>query len=49
MKGRYLIYVSAFFVIAYLVAKNPQPYQLAANKFTEWFAKSFSAFGRVAK
>jgi hypothetical protein len=49
MKGRYFIYVSAFFVIAYLILKNPTPYKLASDKFVEWFAKSFSAFGRVAK
>jgi hypothetical protein len=49
MKYRYFIYVSAAFVIGYLILKNPRPYQLAANKFVEWFSKSFSVFGRVAK
>jgi hypothetical protein len=49
MKFKYIIYVSAAFAIAYLVLKNPTGYQVAMNKFTAWFSKSFSAFGRVTQ
>lgn len=49
MKFRYVIYGSAFFVVAYLILKNPAGYQVASNRFTDWFAKTFSAFGRVNK
>jgi hypothetical protein len=48
MRFKYVIYISAFFVVAYLILKNPSGYQTAANKFTAWFAKTFSAFGRVS-
>lgn len=47
MKLKWVIYISAFFVVAYLILKNPSGYQTAMNKFTAWFAKTFSAFGRV--
>lgn len=46
---KYMIYASAFFVLAYLILQNPTGYRTAANKFTEWFSKSFSAFGRIGK
>jgi hypothetical protein len=49
MKAKYVIYISAAFVLAYLVLKNPTGYQAALNKFTDWFGRTFSAFGRVAK
>lgn len=47
MKLRWAIYISAAFVVAFLVLKNPRPYQLAADRLTSWFAKSFGSFGRV--
>jgi hypothetical protein len=47
MRLKYFIYISALSVIAVLILRNPAPYQLAANKLTDWFSKSFSAFGRV--
>jgi len=48
VKLKYAIYVFAFFALAYLILKNSTGYQAALNKFTEWFGRSFSAFGRVA-
>jgi hypothetical protein len=35
-KAKWIIYVSAFFVVAYLILKNPAPYTLAANRLTCW-------------
>lgn len=49
MKFKWVIYISLFFVLAYLILQNPAGYKTAANKFTEWFSKSFSAFGRIGK
>lgn len=48
MKGKWIIYISAIFVVGLLILRNPAPYQLATNRLTEWFGKTFSAFGRVA-
>jgi len=46
---KWVIYISTFFIIAYLLLKNPSGYQAGMGAFSRWFNKSFSAFGRVAQ
>ena len=45
---KWAIYATAFFAVAYLILKNPAPYNNAGSKFAAFFNRSFSAFGRVA-